>query len=88
MDSKFMTVNKPPSNSEKFKYQLEIYMYKLINLQNTFFITSLSVFEKNNQVNILWIFSNDHAYQAIDTYGGRFESLNLTPNLTASSRPI
>ncbi|MBC8282295.1 MAG: hypothetical protein H8E32_00640 [Nitrospinae bacterium] len=83
-----MTVNKPPSNSEKFKYQLEIYMYKLINLQNTFFITSLSVFEKNNQVNILWIFSNDHAYQAIDTYGGRFESLNLTPNLTASSRPI
>ena len=57
-------------------------MYKLIqSFSILFFITSLSLFGKNNQVNILWIFSDDHAYQAIGTYGGRFESLNLTPNL-------
>lgn len=31
--------------------------------------------------NIVWLFSDDHAYQAIGAYGGRFESLNLTPNI-------
>jgi arylsulfatase A-like enzyme len=31
--------------------------------------------------NILWLFSDDHAYQAIGAYGGRFESLDLTPNI-------
>jgi len=31
--------------------------------------------------NILWLFSDDHAYQAIGAYGGRFGDLNLTPNI-------
>jgi len=31
--------------------------------------------------NILWIFSDDHAYQAIGAYGGRFGDLDLTPNI-------
>jgi len=31
--------------------------------------------------NILWLFSDDHAYQAIGAYGGRFEPLDLTPNI-------
>jgi arylsulfatase A-like enzyme len=31
--------------------------------------------------NIVWIFSDDHAYQAIGAYGGRFEKENLTPNI-------
>lgn len=31
--------------------------------------------------NILWIFTDDHATQAVGVYGGRFQSLNLTPNL-------
>jgi arylsulfatase A-like enzyme len=31
--------------------------------------------------NILWLFSDDHAVQAIGAYGGRFERLNPTPNL-------
>ena len=31
--------------------------------------------------NILWMFSDDHAFQAIGAYGGRFEKLNLTPNI-------
>jgi len=31
--------------------------------------------------NILWMFSDDHAYQAIGAYGGRFGDLDLTPNL-------
>ena len=31
--------------------------------------------------NIVWLFSDDHAYQAIGAYGGRLESLDLTPNI-------
>ncbi len=31
--------------------------------------------------NILWIFSDDHAYQAIGAYGGLLEQENLTPNI-------
>jgi arylsulfatase A-like enzyme len=31
--------------------------------------------------NILWIFSDDHAAQAVGAYGGRLQPLNLTPNL-------
>jgi arylsulfatase A-like enzyme len=31
--------------------------------------------------NIVWMFSDDHAYQAIGAYGGRFEKENLTPNI-------
>lgn len=31
--------------------------------------------------NIVWIFADDHAYQAIGAYGGRMESSNLTPNI-------
>lgn len=31
--------------------------------------------------NIVWLFSDDHAYQAIGAYGGRLKDENLTPNL-------
>ena len=31
--------------------------------------------------NIVWLFSDDHAYQAIGSYPGRFENENLTPNI-------
>ena len=31
--------------------------------------------------NILWLFSDDHAFQAIGAYGGRLESIDLTPNI-------
>ena len=31
--------------------------------------------------NIVWIFSDDHAYQAIGAYGGRLQALNPTPNI-------
>ncbi|MGB0743988.1 MAG: sulfatase family protein [Opitutales bacterium] len=31
--------------------------------------------------NILWLFSDDHAYQAVGAYGGRFGELDLTPNI-------
>jgi arylsulfatase A-like enzyme len=36
--------------------------------------------------NILWLFSDDHAIQAIGAYGGRFEALNPTPNLDQLAR--
>jgi arylsulfatase A-like enzyme len=31
--------------------------------------------------NIVWIFSDDHSYQAIGAYGDRFQKLNPTPNI-------
>ncbi|AKJ64118.1 sulfatase [Kiritimatiella glycovorans] len=37
--------------------------------------------EVSERPNILWIFSDDHAVQAIGAYGGRFENEHLTPNL-------
>lgn len=36
---------------------------------------------KSQRPNIVWIFADDHAYQAIGAYGGRLEPLNLTPNI-------
>jgi len=41
---------------------------------------------KGGRPNILWLFSDDHAYQAIGAYGGRFEPLNLTPNIDRLAR--
>ncbi|MDD7983952.1 sulfatase [Lentisphaera marina] len=44
-------------------------------------ITCIANAQNDTKPNILWIFSDDHAFQAIGAYGGRFESLNLTSNL-------
>lgn len=41
----------------------------------------LSVLNAQERPNILWIFADDHACQAIGVYGGRLEPLGLTPNL-------
>jgi len=43
-------------------------------------------FAATERPNILWLFSDDHAYQAIGAYGGRFEPLNLTPNLDSIAK--
>ena len=36
--------------------------------------------------NIVWIFSDDHAYQAIGAYGGPLQALNPTPNIDQLAR--
>ncbi|MBM4152825.1 MAG: sulfatase, partial [Kiritimatiellaceae bacterium] len=36
--------------------------------------------------NIVWIFSDDHLYQAIGAYGGRLQGLNPTPNIDRIAR--
>jgi arylsulfatase A-like enzyme len=36
--------------------------------------------------NIVWMFSDDHAYQAIGAYGGRLQPENLTPNIDTLAR--
>jgi arylsulfatase A-like enzyme len=36
--------------------------------------------------NIIWIFSDDHAYQAIGAYGGRLKKEDLTPNIDTLAR--
>lgn len=42
--------------------------------------------ETPKRQNIVWIFSDDHAYQAIGAYGGRFKNENLTPNIDGLAR--
>ena len=42
---------------------------------------SLVSAEGTKRPNILWLFSDDHAFQAIGAYGGRFGDLDLTPNI-------
>jgi len=37
--------------------------------------------ETKGRPNILWLLSDDHAFQAIGAYGDRFADMNLTPNL-------
>lgn len=36
---------------------------------------------RTGRPNIVWIFSDDHATQAIGAYGGRLQALNPTPNI-------
>lgn len=43
--------------------------------------TSLSPAETQARPNIVFIFSDDHAYQAISAYGGRLASVAPTPNI-------
>ncbi|MBN1673015.1 MAG: sulfatase [Kiritimatiellae bacterium] len=42
--------------------------------------------EAANRPNIVWLFADDHGYQAIGAYGGRFEKENLTPNIDRIAR--
>jgi arylsulfatase A-like enzyme len=41
----------------------------------------LPAFGDSSRPNILWLFSDDHAVQAIGAYGGRLKPFNLTPNI-------
>lgn len=36
--------------------------------------------------NMIWIFSDDHSFQAIGAYGGRLQKLNPTPNIDRIAR--
>ena len=45
-----------------------------------------TAFTSDSRPNILWLFSDDHAFQAIGAYGGRLQSSNLTPNLDSIAR--
>jgi len=51
-----------------------------------FLLAGINLFAANDRPNILWMFSDDHAYQAIGAYGGRFEKENLTPNIDSLAR--
>ena len=42
--------------------------------------------EAANRPNIVWMFADDHACQAIGAYGGRFEKENLTPHIDTLAR--
>ena len=42
--------------------------------------------DKTERPNIVWIFSDDHAIQAVGAYNGRFKEADLTPNLDRLAR--
>jgi arylsulfatase len=50
-------------------------------LQQTDRFTEQAALPKAKQPNILFLFSDDHALQAISAYGGRFKDIAPTPNL-------
>ncbi|MBF0199405.1 MAG: sulfatase [Planctomycetes bacterium] len=62
-------------NSKSFNCTLAIIIYMLG-----------SWLHASEKPNIVWIFSDDHAYQAIGAYGGRFENENLTPNIDSLAK--
>ncbi|MDA0282394.1 MAG: sulfatase, partial [Planctomycetota bacterium] len=49
-------------------------------------LVASSVAEAAQRPNIVWIFSDDHACNAIGAYGGRLQSENLTPNIDSIAR--
>ena len=53
----------------------------IFSLLGSVLISTAAIAEIQERPNILWLFSDDHAYQAIGAYGGRFAEMNLTPNL-------
>ena len=57
-----------------------IRLYVILTLATCWLNNNVLAADKTSP-NILWMFSDDHAFQAIGAYGGRFGSLNLTPNI-------
>ncbi len=49
-------------------------------------VVTSSVAVAAQRPNIVWIFSDDHACNAIGAYGGRLQSENLTPNIDSIAR--
>lgn len=49
-------------------------------------IVSAGFSAESKRPNILWLFSDDHAFQAIGAYGGRFKDQGLTPNIDSLAR--
>jgi arylsulfatase A-like enzyme len=47
---------------------------------------AISPLSAASRPNIVWIFADDHAVQALGAYGGRFEKENLTPNIDSIAR--
>ena len=57
-------------------------MIQITRILSGFLLLALcSALHAQTRPSILWIFSDDHAYQAIGAYGGRLQSMDLTPNL-------
>ena len=50
-----------------------------------FFTTAFLQAETKN-LNIVWIFSDDHSFQTISAYGGRLAKLNNSPNIDSLAK--
>jgi arylsulfatase A-like enzyme len=65
-------------------------MNKLIIYISMVFYTLIALlpegFAESPRPNIVWMFSDDHAYQAVGAYNSRFKGENLTPNIDSLAR--
>jgi arylsulfatase A-like enzyme len=52
----------------------------------TIFILTIGCINALEKPNIVWIFSDDHAFQTIGAYGGRLASLNNSPNIDSLAK--
>jgi arylsulfatase A-like enzyme len=66
----------------KMKHPLKSICYAIISLVSAISAETFA----SERPNIIWIFSDDHAFQAIGAYGGRLAELNPTPNIDRLAR--
>ena len=82
--------------SNRFLNQIEVFEMRLISAVTVLFFCLLTASElvaqnekateKASQPNIVFVFSDDHAVNAISSYGGRLKDVAPTPNIDRIAR--
>jgi hypothetical protein len=63
--------------------QIDLKLLAVIGLSTSVYPVLNAQSEKSARPNIIYIMSDDHAYQAISAYGGALKDFAPTPNSTA-----
>ena len=61
-------------------------MYRIVVLSIIAIVAAMAPAYANNQPNILFIMSDDHACNAVSAYGGRLAEVAPTPNIDRIAR--
>ena len=68
-------------NKKRTDYILYLLLACLLSVGMFVILMGCTVNKTHHRPNILFIFSDDHAYQAISAYGGRLAEVAPTPNI-------
>jgi len=60
--------------------------FKIVLIFLYYILSCSFLFSSEVRPNIIWLFSDDHAVNAIGAYGGRLKEENLTPNIDTLAR--